>query len=132
MSEIDHKALSAWFMGDDTGSSSKSLAREYAGEGPEATWGIGYPSDPADLGRCLRLIERIPGVRAAVDTLAVKSRYWKVLAPEWDRLAALYASETDAGRPKTYAAMRKLLDAAVDADPRAVRLGNGITMSFGR
>lgn len=125
MDDVKSK-IRAWMDGTDTGMSSKSLAREAAGI-PERE--ISHPHDTADLGRCLRLIARIPEVRAAVDGLAAKDAYWKALAPEWDRLTRLYidATATEKWKP-VYSAMRAVLDPVEKADKRVIRLGNGITM----
>lgn len=117
-----------WLNGSDTGSSSIALAREAAGMGGDAA----HPHDGSDLGRCLRLIARIPEVRGAVDTLAAKDAYWKALAPEWDTLKALYIEEMQKPTGKTYKAMRALLDPVEKADKRVIRIGPGITMRFGR
>lgn len=130
MTEAERKALIGWLSGDDTGMSSKTLAREFAGEAMRGE--RSYPSDSADLGRCVRLIDLIPGVRRAVDSLAAKSVYWKALAPEWDRLAALYREERASGRcPKTYDAMKAILNPIEDADSKVIRMSPGVTMRFG-
>jgi hypothetical protein len=105
------RELIAWLVSDDTGLSSRTLAAETAGVEPvRKHWpSISYPLDPADLGRCLRLIERIPAARKAVDRIAAKHPVWAKLAPEWDRLSELYNEERPSGRcPKTYDAMKAL------------------------
>lgn len=131
MTEAESKALIGWLSGSDTGMSSKSLAREFAGEAMRSE--RSYPSDPSDLARCIRLIDLIPGVRGAVDSLAAKSVYWKGLAPEWDRLTALWREEQPTGQaPRTYAAMKAILNPIEDADTKVIRLAPGVTMSFGR
>lgn len=118
-----------WLNGTDTGSSSRALAHEAAG----MTGDTSHPHDPSDLGRCLRLIARVPEARAAVDALAEKNPYWKALAPEWDNLKALYISEMDdpKGGRKTYAAMRALLDPVEKADKRVFQIGKGVSIRIG-
>jgi hypothetical protein len=122
----DTEKLLAWSLGDDTGSSSKALAREAAGLPMNGRWG--YPSDGGDLGRCVRLIEAVPSARAAVDRLAAKNQYWAALAPEWDRLTALLKTDKDA----VYPSMKAILDKREAKDPNIVKLGNGASMRFGR
>lgn len=116
-----------WLNGTDAGQSSKSLAYEAADLPGDRS---NYPHDPSDLGRCLRLIARVPEVRSAVDALADKSPYWKALAPEWDRLKALYISEMNdpKGGRKTYDAMRALLEPVEKADKRLFQIGKGISI----
>lgn len=120
-----------WLNGTDVGQSSKSLAYEAADLPGDRS---NYPHDPSDLGRCLRLIARVPEVRAAVEALAEKSPYWKALAPEWDNLKALYISEMDdpRGGRKTYAAMRALLDPVEKADKRVFQIGKGVSIRIGQ
>lgn len=128
-------ALLEWFSGGDTGLSSEALANEFAGLPHDKDFGINYPRDGSDLGRCVRLIDRIPPVRDAVEKLAARNKYWAALAPEWDRLVTLYRAEiaeNPRSAPKTYAAMRAVLDPVQAADPSVVVIGPGITMGRGR
>jgi hypothetical protein len=91
----DLLAVAAWIVGDDTGSSSKyMLATALAGIAPPAKFGPSWPRDAADLGRCLRLIERAPSVASALPVLAECSPKWKALAEGWGELTKLF-SETD-------------------------------------
>lgn len=82
--------LIQWLASDDTGTSSKSLAFEFLGVTPSR---IDAPHDPADLGRCLRLIAKIPEVRGCVDSLGKKHRRWAMAAAVWDEIAACMADE---------------------------------------
>lgn len=79
-----------WLAGNDTGVSSKSLAFEYLGT---ANSRIDCPRDPADLGRCLRLIEAVPDIRKCVDSLADKHPRWALAAKVWDKIAASMRDE---------------------------------------
>lgn len=109
-------AVLLWMSEGETGLSSMSLAREVAGlphptKGPWS--GIYAPSDPADLRRCRLLIEAVPEARAAVDRLGKKSKEWRGLAKDWDRINALFDAEQAAGWKNpdypTYQAMKKAL-----------------------
>lgn len=81
----------AWLKGPDTGESSRAIAGEFLGL---KIWGR-PPSDPEDLGRCLRLIALAPEARAAVGHLSEQYRSWEAAAKVWDELALIYASEFD-------------------------------------
>jgi hypothetical protein len=108
-----------WMKGIDTGISSMTLAESFLGLNNNLSYrgkdSIGYPHDPADLGRCLRLIKRVPEVRERVDQLAKENKYWAKLAPRWDELAALMEEEcgisgekNGGNAPKTYQLMREI------------------------
>jgi hypothetical protein len=100
-----------WLASGDTGISSESLAYEYLGTERKGHFGVGHPHDPADLGRCLRLIARIPEVRSCVDRLAAKREGWAKAAKVWDRIAASMEEEVGIDwskgdrAPKTYELM---------------------------
>lgn len=77
-----------WLSTNDTGASSECLAYATLGHG-RPRYGAMEPADSADLGRCLRLIHRIPEVRATVDLLAAQHAGWARLAPHWDELTVM-------------------------------------------
>ncbi len=83
--------ITAWLATDDTGASSESLAFATLGHTPR--YGCTEPADSSDLGRCLRLIARVPETRATVDVLAGRHSGWARLAPYWDELAELGRAE---------------------------------------
>jgi hypothetical protein len=101
--------VSQWLSGDDTGLSSKSLSREFLGLPHDN--GISHPHDPADIGRCFRLIEKCPSVRNAVNTLGGKCRIWRNLAERWDEIYRSMGNEVGihwekaSSAPKTYELM---------------------------
>lgn len=88
----DIHAVIEWLGSGDTGMSSKALAFEFLGNRnyPDMA---STPLDPADLGRCLRLIDKVPAVRGSVDTLAARYESWGKMAPVWDVLAESMAVE---------------------------------------
>lgn len=100
-----------WLASGDTGISSESLAFEYLGT--ERKRGICHPLDPADLGRCLRLIAIVPEVRKCVDNLAIKDDGWAKVAPIWDKISESMVDEVGIDwskgdrAPNTYELMRK-------------------------
>jgi len=86
----DERKVLEWLANGDAGISSESIAFEYLG--------IEYknchpPRDPSDLGRCLRLIQKVPEVRNCVDTLATKNERWAKAAKVWDVIADSMAEE---------------------------------------
>lgn len=102
----------AWLLSGDKGLSSEALLASALD--PESDkWD--YPSDPADLGRCLRMFRVVPWARRGLSVLAAKSPWWKRLAEHWDELAALMEEEVgldwEKGRraSRTYDAMQDVL-----------------------
>src|SRR3972149_8048417 len=90
-----------WLHGIDTGISSKaivSIMENVPVELVNGRWGYGDPLDPADLGRCIRLLEIMPDYRARLPEMSAVSPQWAALVNHWDELAALYHEEWPAGR----------------------------------
>lgn len=56
---VEQRAL-FWALSGDTGISSEALAAHMTGNKANARWGMQPPSDAADRGRCIRLLELIP------------------------------------------------------------------------
>lgn len=104
------RALAAWFGCGDTGASSETMAvAALTGFAPGRA---AYPHDPADFGRCARLIKRVPEVRpAAFAALANKGDVWPRLIDAWDKIQACMEEECgielekSKRAPKTYAAI---------------------------
>jgi len=113
------RELAAWFASDDTGMSSEGMACHMSGTPLRDAWCA--PSDPADLGRCLRLLERFPEWKQRVSEMAAYGGEWAALVPHWDEVSKLMADEVgidwSKGRsaPITYAAMKTYL--ATGAQP---------------
>lgn len=108
--------LLQWLAGHDTGLSSKAiLAHMEHNEVIQAmngTWGMAHPLDPADLGRCIRLMDIEPSYRDRIIEMAYYSKEWARLALHWGELEALYHEEVSDHRgraPRTYARMQELL-----------------------
>ena len=109
---------SYWLALGEQGTSSMSLFQEATGVQilPASKNKITAPQDPADLKRCLLLIDAIPEARLAVDNLAVKHAKWASLAPIWDDLVAQFENEvpnwrTAGGKaPITYMMMKEALE----------------------
>lgn len=109
--EQNKKKVTEWLFSDDTGLSSLALASEYLGVDNRRQHYV--PSDPSDLGRCLRLISIVPAIRNSVDSLAEKHPNWKKAAEVWDEITVSMTREVgirwDKGHtaPETYELMKK-------------------------
>lgn len=151
--ETELERAMAWMMGRDTGTSSKAIMSKMFGGAPP--WDT-YPSDSADLGRCLRLLIAIPEWRSRIGEMSDVGHVWTALIARWGDLEATYL-EDEANREmpgytfKTTALMRKLIDGGLDADPlvtvtsrsergigswsrgqvRTVSFSPGVSLSFG-
>ena len=105
----------AWLRGPDTGLSSKTIWRFMMG----VKYGDrdSYPYDPADFGRCYRLLKAFPEWRARIGEMATVAG-WRLLVEHWDELERLYEEEFPSGRaPKLYARMRELERRRTSARP---------------
>lgn len=103
-----------WMMGDDTGISSKSIAAFMCGADLSNTYWNSPPSDPSDLGRCLRLLERFPEWNDRLPEMASVDKRWAKVIPRWSEAAAMMAEEVgidwSKGKtaPKTYEFMKSV------------------------
>jgi hypothetical protein len=75
-----------------------------------------WPLDPADLRRCLALVESVPECAAGPESMRGKSEAWTRLADAWPSLLESIAAEVPEWRsgkggnaPKTYEMMKRAL-----------------------
>lgn len=114
MTEIQ-KAMH-WLVTCDTGLSSECLMATMLNGGPVDGKGwksYFHPHDPADLKRCVKLLDEVPEFRARLDLMKLVSVYWTILVENWDELEASLRQEmrdTPREAPKTYALMKALLN----------------------
>ena len=111
-------SITMWLAVGERGLSSEAIALTTLGLRPigrDARW----PLDPADLRRCLLLLEQVPETReSGLLVLAKRCPKWAALAKVWDRLSATLRSEIGetlplgGSAPKTYALMQEVLDSA--------------------
>lgn len=114
MSEGDIKQrMAAWLNSHDTGISSESIFHYM-------TLSISTgapPRDPADLGRCVRLLRLFPEWAERMPEMATVSKEWKPFAKRWDELVALFHEEGgeaifrqwgDWSAPRTYDLMKSV------------------------
>ncbi len=86
-----------WNAGNDTGLSSRSIVCVMTGTPAKlllASWGIHAPSDPSDVGRCVRLLNlaETHGAhwRARMGEMASAGKEWAALAPRWADIEVAY------------------------------------------
>ena len=107
------KAALQWVVSDDTGSSSLRIWAHMTG--CERDSYFDWPHDPADLGRCLRLLEAVPDWKPRIGEMGRYGDGWARLAPRWNEVAESMESECgirgEKARtaPNTYALMRSIL-----------------------
>lgn len=112
---IQAKVL-GWMANGQVGSSSKTMALCAAGITEAGRFGPSYPLDPADLNRCLLLLEEIPEIRLAFGKISALSDQWNRLIGSWDLLEESFLDEV--GRdwckarsaPITYDLMKRIIN----------------------
>jgi hypothetical protein len=102
-----------WLHSLDTGLSSKAIFYWMT----LGVKGGSTPSDPSDLGRCLRLLAMFPEWRERLQEMEQVSEDWAKLIDHWDEIEQSFLAEAG-GRlpgmwdgfsaPKTYDLMHKL------------------------
>lgn len=92
------KRIAEWMVSGDTGSSSKSIMLWLSAKQADKTWGADVPRDAWDLGRCIRLLDRIPEWRARMPEMAEAGGLWPTVARRWTELERVF-SEDWAGQP---------------------------------
>lgn len=104
-----------WLDSWDRGTSSETLYVALTGAPLEGHDRHGVPIDPADFGRCHRLLAVAPDWRArlnkpgTVRILEALCPGWARLVARWDDLERLYEEESPSGSaPKLYALLKEL------------------------
>lgn len=109
------RRLAEWFASGDTGISSEAICKKLFDFGDRRDYnkwaGSGnFPHDPSDLGRCIRLMEKVPEARERLSEMRTVSPTWAALVDRWEELEALYREEAPAGRaPKCYLLMQEII-----------------------
>lgn len=70
------------------------------------------PSDPSDLNRCMKLVQRIPEIKDSFPLIASECPRFAPVIQHWDELTRLLKKELkrpDKRAPETYARMKELL-----------------------
>ena len=90
--DVTSRALE-WLFSEDTGVSSKTLAAVMLNVPAAAIDYPGVPVDGDDLGRCFRLLEKIPEWKSRLDEVADAFPSWEPLVESWSQLQALYSED---------------------------------------
>lgn len=99
------RRIAKWLLSSDTGVSSKTICRVALGVKGE----MAPPRDPADFGRCYRLLEKIPELRDTMSQLPKQCPDWQPLVDNWEELERMWREESPTGRaPKMYERMKEL------------------------
>lgn len=119
----DGMGLAAWLKSDDTGLSSKYMAKVCAG-GPITR--NEHPYDPHDFGRCYRFLRAVPDARENLHKLRDSGPVWAAYVQHWEEMERLYEEELPTGKaPKLYALMQRLREAAA-ASPSPLPPGTSV------
>lgn len=90
--------LIEWLFADDTGVSSKSMAAIALGVPKRDCFGYSAPHDPADFGRCYRLVLAVPEIIDAFPAIARRIPKFAGILKNWGELCALYERDKTTGR----------------------------------
>lgn len=69
------------------------------------------PLDPADLKRCIDLVDKVPEIRSCFPAIAEKVGNFGPILSRWDELVAMLRKEIETGNaraPETYKRMKEL------------------------
>lgn len=94
---FEFKTPDEWLRSWDTGLSSISIWH-YMMQAGKPKGGYAVPEDPADFGRCHRLLAAFPAWRAKIGEMAGLNERWAKVAPRWSEFEALYLEEAPTGR----------------------------------
>lgn len=119
-----------WFVGGDTGLSSKSIWCHMTGTDPRIAIGssrLVAPSDPSDMRRCMALLDRFPVWRSRMPEMAES---FGPIAIHWEEVETLLREEmkTGAKAMRTWARMRDL----AGEKPLAAGVTSTVTMTTRR
>lgn len=89
---IERKILE-WMATSNTGTSSKAMAFCAAGLKNNSPFCNGYPSDPSDFNRCLKLLDKVPEIRNHFDEISKLSAVWKATIDNWDKIESTFLNE---------------------------------------
>ena len=113
------KAAQQWLETGERGISSEAIFSHLTGLNISGRWGSlsDTPSDPADLRRCMLLLDAVPEFAKQFNRMKTRSEPWRWLVENWDMLTEMFISEagekwksqnTVWSAPKTLELMRTL------------------------
>ena len=110
-----HPGLITWIRNGNRGPSSEAIVDHLARHPIAlASQASRHPHDPADLRRCVLLLDAVPTLRPLMPRMADVSPERAALVARWDELEASLRREMAVGYDDTdtYALMRSVLDRA--------------------
>ena len=119
MTETQHQVIQ-WLATGQKGLSSECMALWLAFSQRAEPY---PPQDPADLNRCLLLLQAAPGLRPELPRMAEVSGDWAKLIARWEEVEALFLEEAGLGwtksnlAPRTYKLMREILKETAQTQP---------------
>lgn len=104
-----------WLRAGERGSSSNAIVSHLTGL-PTGRCDLAYPRDPADLRRCVLLLEACPTLAERFGEMKTASPTWSRFVDAWPSLIAAFDAEKPGWRKawagnatKTYARMREVI-----------------------
>jgi hypothetical protein len=89
--------LGQWLLNGDTGISSGTMAAIALGATKVKKCHVDAPYDPADFGRCYRLVQKVPEIREHFPRIGKKVKVFAGILREWDDLVRLYERDKPKG-----------------------------------
>jgi hypothetical protein len=110
-----------WIVSGDTGISSKTIWAVMMGAVPSEDrterFQFDVPRDPADFGRCYRLLLVFPEWLGRLDEVSQRFPKWGPFVENWDAMSILYRRELPSGICKElYKLMQELYEDGMIAD----------------
>lgn len=115
MSKLELTYFTPWLASGERGLSSEAIVQTLTGcKVGRHNNGRDYPHDPADLRRCIRLLDAYPLARLVFkDAMREVSESWARIVDRWDELESQLREEmstsTNGMAPKTYQLMKEAL-----------------------
>ena len=105
-----------WLANGERGLSSNTLFKYTTGvDATKECWGDHYPLDPADLRRCVQLLNKCPELLPRLKEVAKAGPVWAALIERWDELTVMLEKEIKKGTgkaPLTYELMQQIIQSA--------------------
>ena len=109
-----------WLAAGERGISSDTIVQTLTGIPALGGWRASHPHDPADLRRCVLLLESCPELAARFDEMRRVSPEWERLFDAWPELVATMDAEAPGWRepkargraPRTYDRMQRIIHGA--------------------
>ncbi len=85
-----YQCVCEWLLGNDTGSSSKSIVAYMLGI---KSRNFDAPYDPAGIGRCFRLLEIFPEWENRMPEMAYTTKDWALIIQHWESIHKMMDNE---------------------------------------